>query len=157
MISGMQHALRWAQRALKHHEVPVGAVIIRNGQVIARAHNLVQTWRQPLAHAEVLCVLQAQKRTLSRCAHQGDKFLDDCDLYVTLQPCPLCLHALARCRIRRVYFGAYAWDGPETHGSDTTAWSAIECIGGVDQDACTSLLRQFFCTMRASSQQAKTL
>ena len=129
----MQRALWLARRAFRHKEVPVGAVIVFEGKVIARAHNKGEAWKSPLAHAEILALIQAQKK-------MGSKYLTGCDLYVTLQPCAFCFHGLALARIKRVYFGAYE-SPPFFHPS-------VEMIGGVAESECQHLLKDFFQKMR---------
>lgn len=94
----MSTALRMAQRAAMKDEVPVGAVIVREGEVIARAFNQVETLKDATAHAEMLALTQAESVV-------DDWRLTDCDLYVTKEPCPMCAGAIVHCRIRRVIFG----------------------------------------------------
>ena len=94
----MQQALRLAQKAARLDEVPVGAVIVRNSDIIARAWNQVETLKDATAHAEMLSLTQAE-------AAVGDWRLTDCDLYVTKEPCPMCAGAIVHCRIRRVIYG----------------------------------------------------
>jgi len=94
----MGEALRQAQRAYLKQEVPVGAVVVHEGRVIARAYNQVETLKDATAHAEMLSLTQAEEAI-------GDWRLTDCDLYVTKEPCPMCAGAIMHCRIRRVVFG----------------------------------------------------
>jgi tRNA(adenine34) deaminase len=94
----MQHALRLAEKAYKAGEVPVGAVVVREGRIIARAYNQVELLKDATAHAEMLAITQAE-------AAVGDWRLNDCDLYVTKEPCPMCAGALVHVRMRRVIFG----------------------------------------------------
>ncbi|MEK0446431.1 MAG: hypothetical protein RLZZ399_1752 [Verrucomicrobiota bacterium] len=94
----MGEALRMARRAWEQDEVPVGAVIVRGGRVIARAFNQVEQLKDATAHAEMLAVTQAE-------AAVGDWRLTDCDLFVTKEPCPMCAGALVHARLRRVVFG----------------------------------------------------
>jgi len=91
----MGQAMRQAQKAYLHGEVPVGAIIAQNGSIIARSHNQVETLKDATAHAEMLALTQAQEA-------MGDWRLTDCDLYVTKEPCPMCAGAIVHCRIRRV-------------------------------------------------------
>ena len=125
----MQVAVRLAQRGARHGEVPVGAVAVYEGRIIARAHNLVQRWQQPLAHAEALCVLQAQKRLHS-------KYLSGVSVYSTLQPCALCWQILVAARVQSLYFGAYDTSAPDQ------GWPTV--VGGVQETACAHLLHTFF-------------
>jgi len=95
----MREALRLAERALQHDEVPVGAVIERSGKIIARAFNLRQTKRQATYHAEILAINKA-------CAKMKDFRLNDCTMFVTLDPCPMCVGAILNARLKSVVFGA---------------------------------------------------
>src|SRR3954453_13646855 len=94
----MQQALRLAQKAYKAGEVPVGAIVVHGGRVIGRAYNQVELLKDATAHAEMLAITQAE-------AALGDWRLNECDLYVTKEPCPMCAGALVHVRIRRVIFG----------------------------------------------------
>ena len=96
--SFMREALRLAQKAFVQEEVPVGAVVVRGGRIIARAFNQVEMLKDATAHAEMLAVTQAE-------AAVGDWRLNECDLYVTKEPCPMCAGALVHVRMRRVIFG----------------------------------------------------
>jgi tRNA(adenine34) deaminase len=95
----MQYAVREAQRALEVGEVPVGCVIMHEGQIIGKAHNQRETLQDPTAHAEILAITQAA-------AHLGSWRLEGAKLYVTLEPCPMCAGAIILSRIEEVYFGA---------------------------------------------------
>src|SRR6266478_7842165 len=94
----MSEALRFARKAFEKEEVPVGAVVVRNGKIIARAFNQVEMLKDATAHAEMLAITQAE-------AAVGDWRLNDCDLYVTKEPCTMCAGALVHVRMRRVIFG----------------------------------------------------
>ena len=94
----MSQALRQALKAYEAEEVPVGAVVVREGRIIARASNQVETLKDATAHAEMLAITQAENAV-------GDWRLNDCDLYVTKEPCPMCAGALVHARLRRVIFG----------------------------------------------------
>lgn len=124
----MKDALSMACRAYRLDEVPVGAVVVYQGRIIARAHNYVERFHSTLAHAEVLAILMSQKRL-------GQKYLDQCCLYVTLQPCSMCAHAIALTRIQRVYFGAY---------ESRVNVPRPEWIGGILETDCQNLLSMFF-------------
>lgn len=95
----MEQALLEAQKAFDQDEVPVGAVIVQNGNIIARAHNINISSTDPTAHAEIVALRKAAK------INQTSR-LDDCDLYVTLEPCSMCASAISLARIRRVYYAA---------------------------------------------------
>jgi len=138
----MQLAFGLAREAATKGEVPVGAVIVRNGEVIASAHNLTETQKDPSAHAELLAIREA-------CEKLGSPRLNDCDLYVTLEPCTMCAGAISHARLRRVYFGAYdAKGGGVEHGAkffhQPTCHHAPEVIGGVMESECGELLKAFF-------------
>src|SRR5437762_3430309 len=94
----MREALRLAIKALKNEEVPIGAVIVRDGTIIARSYNQVELLKDATAHAEMLAITQAEEAV-------GDWRLSDCDLYVTKEPCAMCAGALVHVRVRRVIFG----------------------------------------------------
>ncbi|MDE6477803.1 MAG: nucleoside deaminase [Alphaproteobacteria bacterium] len=95
----MKQALILAARAAAHDDVPIGAVIVRDGKIIARGENQVQLRRNPTLHAEIVAINRA-------CKKLGVKFLDECDIYVTLEPCAMCATAISLARIRNVFFAA---------------------------------------------------
>src|SRR6476469_10482488 len=97
----MTEALRLARKAFASDEVPVGAVIVRNGEIIARAYNQVETLKDATAHAEMLAITQAESVI-------GDWRLNECELYVTKEPCAMCAGAMVHVRLRRVIFGCTA-------------------------------------------------
>ena len=138
----MGEALRQAARAYEAEEVPIGAVVVREGRIIARAFNQVELLRDATAHAEMLALTQAE-------AAVGDWRLTDCDLYVSKEPCAMCAGALVHTRIRRVVFGC-------TDPAAGAAGSVInllmmpslnhqcEITSGVLEDECARILRDFF-------------
>lgn len=137
-------ALHEAERAYECHEVPVGAVIVdsHSGHTIATAHNEMETLQNPLAHAEILVIQRAL-------AIKGEGRLRECDLYVTLEPCPMCAQAISFARIRRLYFGAYdPKGGGVDHGAKIFQASSChhvpEVIGGLEEKKCAELLINFF-------------
>lgn len=95
----MKQALISATRAFAHDDVPIGAVIVRDGKIIARGENMVQLKRNPTLHAEIVAINRA-------CKKLGQKFLDGCDIYVSLEPCAMCATAISFARIRHIYFAA---------------------------------------------------
>ena len=99
MIEYMKEALKEANKALEKDEVPIGAVIVCNGRVIARAHNLTEMLNDPTAHAEMQAITMAT-------SYMGGKYLTDCTLYVTVEPCPMCAAALGWAQISKVVYGA---------------------------------------------------
>jgi len=127
-------------------EVPVGAVIVRGGEVLARAGNRTLRDRDPTAHAEVLAIRQAAQKL-------GSERLVDCDLYVTLEPCAMCAAAISFARIRRLYFGAPdPKGGAVEHGvkffTAATCHHRPEVYGGIGEREAASLLREFFAERR---------
>ena len=138
----MKKALQQAKVALKYDEVPIGAVIVRDGKVIARAHNKRNQTRNATFHAEVLAIQKA-------CKLLGDWRLSDCDLYVTLEPCLMCIGACYNARLANVYFGAYDSNG----GGATTVVNEqrnntlnhnLNMQGGILQDECSQILKDYF-------------
>lgn len=127
----MQEALAVARMAASDlSEIPVGAVLVRGDEIISRAHNRKEELHDPTAHAEILVLREAS-------ALLRDWRLSDCDLYVTLEPCPMCMAAIREARIRRVYCGAYK-------PADAPALKEPEMYFGIEEDACTQLLQDFF-------------
>ncbi|NEU14158.1 nucleoside deaminase [Methylobacterium sp. BTF04] len=131
-----------ARRAAGEGEVPVGAVVVRDGVVLAIAHNRPRALHDPTAHAEILAIRAA-------CARIADERLIGCDLYVTLEPCPMCAGAISFARIRRLYFSAYdPKGGGVEHGprvfNQPTCHHAPEVYGGFREADAAELLRDFF-------------
>jgi tRNA(Arg) A34 adenosine deaminase TadA len=139
----MQHALAEAEAAGARAEVPIGAVIVTaDGRLIASASNRTRELKDPTAHAEMLAIRAA-------CAALGAERLPDCDLYVTLEPCPMCAAAISFARIRRLYFGASdPKGGGVEHGprvfSHATCHHAPEVYGGISETEAARLLVTFF-------------
>ena len=139
----MLAALEQARQAALAGEVPVGAVLTGpDGAILAAAHNLVETARDPTAHAEVLAIRAAA-------AALGSPRLVDCDLYVTLEPCAMCAQAISLARIRRLYFGAYdPKGGGVEHGarvfSHPTCHHSPEVYGGLHEADSAGVLKRFF-------------
>ena len=138
----MKEAIKEAKKALKKDEVPIGCVIVYEDKVIARGHNLRETKQLSTCHAEIMAIQKA-------CKKLGTWRLEDCSLYVTLEPCPMCSGAILQSRIKDVYYGAYDPKGgcidscmkmyevkgfnhyPQTHG-------------GILEEECATLLKDFF-------------
>ncbi len=140
----MDLALGEAEAAAVLGEVPVGAVLVdgETGEILARAHNLVETDKDPTAHAELLVIREAAQRL-------GAKRLTRADLYVSLEPCPMCAQAIALARLRRLFFGAYdPKGGGVEHGprifAQPTCHHRPEVIGGVQERRAGDLLKAFF-------------
>src|SRR3954469_927811 len=138
----MGEALRLARRAREAEEVPVGAVIVHEGRIIARAFNQVETLKDATAHAEMLAITQAESVI-------GDWRLSDCDIYVTKEPCPMCAGALVHVRMKRVIFGCPS----EKDGAGGSLLQLLqhprlnhrcEITHGVRQDECAAMLQAFF-------------
>lgn len=133
----MKQALREAQRALPEGEVPIGAVIVCRGQIIARGHNLTERLHDVTAHAEMQAITAATERL-------GGKYLTDCTLYVTVEPCIMCAGALGWSQIPRVVYGA----GDEKRGFRRFAPKALhprcEVVAGVLEEECAALMKSFF-------------
>lgn len=141
----MNAALKCAQKAFDEGEVPIGAVVVCDGKVIARGHNRRTKKQIATAHAEIEAIEKA-------CKKLGSWRIPECELYVTLEPCPMCLGAALNARIKKIYFGA-----PEDKGRSLTAEIAnanllnhkVEIEGGVMQEECAAILTEFFSSMRA--------
>lgn len=138
----MGQAMRQAQKAYLAGEVPIGAVIVREGSILARSHNQVETLRDATAHAEMLALTQAEEAF-------GDWRLTDCDLYVTKEPCPMCAGAIVHCRIRRVIFGCRDDKGGAAGGfinllQQPNLNHFSEVTPGVMEEESVMLLKTFF-------------
>ena len=138
----MELALEGARAAGVCGEVPVGCVIVRDGEVIARAGNRTISDRDPTAHAELLTIRQAA-------AALGSERLSNCDLYVTLEPCAMCAAAMSFARIRRLYFGAGDPKGGAVENgvrffASPTCHHRPEVYGGINETECTAVLKDFF-------------
>ncbi len=145
--SFMSEALRLAQKAFEKEDVPVGAIVVRDGKIIARAWNQVEMLKDATAHAEMLAITQAE-------AAVGDWRLNDCELYVTKEPCPMCAGAIVHVRLRRVIFGCADPRG----GAAGTALNLLQMPGlnhrceirsGVLANECAALLQSFFQARRS--------
>ena len=140
--SFMDDALAEARGAEAAGEVPVGAVIVRDGAVIARAGNRTLRDRDPTAHCEMLAIRQAA-------ASLGSERLTDCDLYVTLEPCAMCAAAISFARIRRLYYGAADPKGGAVENgvrffASPTCHHRPEVYGGINESEAAALLKEFF-------------
>jgi len=149
----MGEALRQAARAREAGEVPVGAVIVRGGKIIARAFNQVELLKDATAHAEMLALTQAEQAV-------GDWRLTDCTLYVTKEPCPMCAGAVVHTRLARVVFGAGDPKGGAAGGALNllqfpTLNHRCEITPGVREMECRALLRDFFAEQRRAQKSGK--
>ena len=142
----MQLAIEEAKKAAERGEIPIGAVLVANGEVIAAAHNMRETWHDATAHAEMIAIIEA-------CAVLERWRLNDATLYVTLEPCPMCAGACLQTHIGRIVFGAWdaklgacgsVWDIPR----DPHVGLVPEVIGGVREAECGRLMTDFFARRR---------
>ena len=144
----MRQALSQAQRAAELEEVPVGALIVHEGQILGKAHNQVQTLKDPTAHAEMIAITQAANAL-------GQKWLYDCTMYVTLEPCSMCAGALVLARVKRLVFGA---KDPKTGACGSVLQIAdhqplnhqLEIQSGILEEECGQILKDFFAERRKS-------
>ncbi len=138
----MRMALDEAKLALKHGDIPVGAVVVCKDRVVAKAHNTRERSQNALGHAEIAAIFEA-------CKKLGRWRLNDCDIYVTLEPCIMCTGAIIQSRIRRVYFGAYDFDfGYAVSNEALKPKIKFDCYCGIMEDECKSLLDEFFTKIR---------
>ena len=142
----MELAYKEALKAYEKEEIPVGCVIVKNDQVIAKAHNLRETKNLVLAHAEMLAINKANKKLNSW-------RLDDCDIYITLEPCPMCLGAIIQARIKNLYFGAYDKKtgalGSVFNMCDFKFNHELNYQGGILEEKCSKIIKDFFKTLRS--------
>ncbi len=142
----MTYAIRQAKLAAQKGEVPIGAVIVKDGKVVAAAHNMCESLKVPTAHAEVLAIRQAAKEL-------GDFRLTGCELYVTVEPCPMCAGAAINARLDEIIFGA-ADPAKGALLSVTNIYSynfpnKPEVFGGINEKECLEILKDFFKEKRA--------
>ncbi len=142
----MKMALKEAKIAAKEGEMPVGAVIVKDGEVIATGHNLRNVSHDPTLHAEIVAIRKAAELL-------SDWRLSDCDLYVTLEPCVMCSGAIINSRMRSVYFGAYDQEYGAAGGridlfSKSYFGSTTKVYGGIMEEECTIMLKEFFASLR---------
>lgn len=138
----MKKALAEAEKAKAIDEVPIGAVIVQNGKIIARAYNKRNKGKIATHHAEILAIEKACKKI-------GDWRLENCEIYVTLEPCPMCAGAIANARIKKLVFGAYDTAGTNKNLlsdilQDTRLNHKVEIEGGVLEEECRNILTTFF-------------
>ncbi len=138
----MREALKIAKQS--GEDLPIGAVIMRDGKVLAKAHNKKEAKNDVTAHAEMLVIQSAQRKLKT-------SILDDCEIYITLEPCPMCAWAILNARIPKVYFGAY----DTVYGSLGTAIdlrdymkSKTDVVGGILEEECSQLLKNYFKEIR---------
>ena len=138
----MKMAIKQAQKAVQKDEVPIGAIIVKDGVVLARAYNLVEKKQDPTAHAEILAIKKACKKLKSW-------RLDGAEIYVTMEPCAMCAGAIVNARISKVYFGAYE----NKSGGAVSKFSILtdsglnhktEFEGGIMQENCANIIKKYF-------------
>ena len=133
----MFDALREAQRAAAEDEVPIGAVIVCHGRIIGKGHNMTERLNDPTAHAEMIAITAATEA-------MGGKYLSDCTLYVTVEPCPMCAGALAWAQIGRIVYGAEDPKRGFSRFSPSLLHPKTEVTGGVMAEECGRLVTEFF-------------
>jgi len=142
----MESALREAALALRRDESPVGAIIVQNGNIIGKGSNQTEMLNDPTAHAEMIALTAAA-------AHLGNRRLENCAMYVTLEPCPMCAGAIVLARLPLLVFGAYdpkagACTTLYTITNDTRLNHRVHTVGGVLEQKCAAILREFFLQKR---------
>ena len=146
----MKLALSAAREAAKRGEIPVGAVVVKDGKVIAVGSNRREEKKSVISHAEIEAIEKAAKRL-------GDWRLDDCELYVTLEPCPMCTGAIINSRIKTVIFGAYDLRAGSMDSvinlCDYPYDSRPEIYGGICEDECAAVLSEFFLKVRKNDRE----
>ena len=150
-IHYMKQAIAEARKAYDLGEVPVGAVVVCNGRIIARCHNLTETLNDVTAHAEMQAITAAA-------SHIGGKYLNDCTLYVSVEPCPMCAGAIINSRIQNVYYGAK----DQKAGSVGSLTNLFELqynhkptvVSGVLEEECSAILSDFFKKLREKKQNS---
>lgn len=140
----MLAAIAEAEKAAKINETPIGAVIVRNGEIIASGHNMRETKKNALMHAEIIAINNA-------CEKLGGWRLPGCDIYVTLEPCPMCMGAIIQSRIEHLFFGAYdAKSGCAGSVCDLSEVLPHKVIssGGILEKECSEIIKDFFKNLR---------
>ena len=133
----MREALLDAKASLAEGEIPIGAVVVCKGRIIGRGHNMTERLNDPTAHAEMIAITAATEAI-------GGKYLTDCTLYVTVEPCPMCAGALNWAQISRIVYGASDPKRGSTLFSPSLFHPKTEVAGGVLADECGTLMKEFF-------------
>lgn len=147
----MRAALRCAAKGLAQGEVPVGAVIVHEGRVVSSGYNRRTKTQMASSHAEMYAIDRA-------CKKFGSWRLPDCDLYVTLEPCPMCMGAALNARVRKIYFGAYEQKGrslTQELAASNLLNHTLEVEGGVLGEECSEMLSGFFRSMRERTRETE--
>ena len=141
----MREALKEAKKAYDKNEVPVGAIIVSNDKIIARAHNLRETKKNSLCHAEIIAINKA-------CKKLQNFRLENCDMYVTLEPCAMCAGAIVQSRIKRVIYGAkdekYGMAGTISNVFELKSNHKVELLKGIMEEECSNIIKEFFKKLR---------
>ena len=137
----MREALREARAALEDGEIPIGAVVVWKGRIIGRGHNETEKLRDTTAHAEMIAITAASQAI-------GGKYLTDCTLYVTVEPCPMCAGALAWSQVGRIIYGAPDPRRGYSLFQPSLLHPKTEVIGGILQEECSALMVEFFKSKR---------
>ena len=149
----MQEALKEARKAYNKLEIPVGAVIVRDGEIIAKAHNIKEEKKDTTKHAEILAIQKASKKL-------GTWRLNDCEMYVTLEPCPMCAGAIIQARLKKIYIGTMD-EKTGACGSvlnlleDYKFNHTVEVENGIMKQECESMLKEFFVKLREYKKSMK--
>ena len=149
----MQEALKEARKAYKKLEIPVGTVIVRDGEIIAKAHNIKEEKKDTTKHAEILAIQKASKKL-------GTWRLNDCEMYVTLEPCPMCAGAIIQARLKKIYIGTMD-EKTGACGSvlnlleDYKFNHTVEVENGIMKQECESMLKEFFVKLREYKKSMK--
>ena len=149
----MQEALKEARKAYKKLEIPVGAVIVKNGEIIAKAYNIKEEKKDTTKHAEILVIQRASKKL-------GTWRLNECEMYVTLEPCPMCAGAIIQARLKKIYIGTMD-EKTGACGSvlnlleDYKFNHTVEVERGIMQQECESMLKEFFVQLREYKKSIK--
>ena len=149
----IEMAYKEALKAYKQKEVPVGCVIVRNGEVIAKAYNKREQKKNSLCHAEIICINKA-------CKKLGEKFLDGCEIYITLEPCIMCVGAIIQARIGKIVYGANEpkFGCLESLGNILESYKFnhyVNVVSGVQAEKISELMKKFFKEIRNSKQASK--
>ena len=152
-VKFMREALRQAEKAAKIGETPIGAVIVKDGRIIARGYNKRETKKNSLCHAEIIAINKA-------CRKLGGWRLHGCELYVTLEPCPMCAGAIIQSRIDSVFFGAYDYKAGCAESrinlfEENLFNHNVEVIGGIMENECAAVLKEFFKKLRIEKRGVK--
>lgn len=149
----MQEALKEARKAYKKLEIPVGTVIVRDGEIIAKAHNIKEEKRDTTKHAEILAIQRASKKLETW-------RLNDCEMYVTLEPCPMCAGAIIQARLKKIYIGTMdqktgACGSVLNLLEDYKFNHTVEVENGIMKQECESMLKEFFVQLREYKKSIK--